>query len=589
MKNINLDTCKYMRIGNSKRVIPFSPEIPEGNVKIKYYLISKLTSLDNEFNNNDNIVSIDLSNLDTSEITNIDGAFNGCDNLNYLNLGNLSINVSYVSAFDGLKEEIVLDGNNDLVDEADYIIRPPKDYLISSIPSSNTIVIAVEDNGKYDFYANQDNIRIPVVLSNWDNYDLFVESKDMTNLELPYFLNTQHCTELGVPNESDFISKNNKNSIVNTPRLCLADDVDISIEIPEDLHIDYFVIHASGHNGAKTEFEYVYNEEDGIYLESKQVIAASEGTSDIVVRCRDKRAKYVIHNGTLDNCKKVWVSFDFYKYNERTRIPDLPEVEHVNPPIPDSAYNILNEPIEKLSTNINALSGICMPSDSSCLYGVSDTYGLYRIGLDGTSELIVSPQKDLEGLCFGPNEDLYACVENEQQIIRFNKESDYKEWEIISSVDSDKLLDIMKEYNNGFEGISYNSSTNSFYLGNQFKPISITEYSIENGVAENPIILKFDNNIGGTTEIGDIQYDEFLDCFWVIDSRSSNIYKYNKEGNVIESFKTNIGSKPNTESLFIDFTNCKLYVGCDNATGDIYVFDFDVKHIIEEPTEEIEN
>jgi hypothetical protein len=66
------------------------------------------------------------------------------------------------------------------------------------------------------------------------------------------------------------------------------------------------------------------------------------------------------------------------------------------------------------------------------------------------------------------------------------------------------------------------------------------------------------------------------------------MYNYSLDGKNLNSYKTNIGSTPNTESFVIDFENKKLYVACDNATGDLYTFKFEPKEVVLPEPEEPE-
>ena len=592
MKNINNETCKWMRIGNGD-LVPFSGEIPDvtrGNVSIKYYLKKQLESLEGEFEGNDYVQSIDLSHMDVTKLKNLKNMGKDCASLKKVVFNDkVVLNADFT---DMISTNVELEGVTD--DQKEMIHPTPEVEMISSMPTFNTVIKSrCDENGKWQFKA-QDPLGITVdcILSNWDKYDEFIAEKNPYDPQLPYFLNTQHCTELGVPAEDKFISKKNKGSKVTDPRLCLADNDVITIHIPEDVQVDYIVAHVSGHNGAMSELDYVYNAEDGIYLDSTLITPASEGTSDIKIWCRDKRTDYKFFNGTLENNKKVWASFDFYKINKDTARIVFPPVTKVNPPIPDEVYTVLEQDGESVSTGVSALSGICLSADKSCLYGVSDTYGLYKINFDGKSELLYDTQTnkgdketeyDLEGLTIDENGDLFACVENDQRIVKFPKNAKFKECLIVSTVGTEDLDKTMTEFNNGFEGIAYNNGT--FYLGNQFKPISVTPYTLTGGCGES-VILKFNNELGGTTEVGDLQYDPITNTLWVIDSRSSNIYNYDLEGNVIASYKTNIGSKANTESFVIDFENNKLYVACDNEGGTLYTFNFKRK-VVEEPTGEV--
>ena len=62
------------------------------------------------FLNCSSLISLDLSNCDTSQVTNIDNIFEGCPNLEYINLSNISeigINPS-INIFDKIPDNITI-------------------------------------------------------------------------------------------------------------------------------------------------------------------------------------------------------------------------------------------------------------------------------------------------------------------------------------------------------------------------------------------------------------------------------------------------------------------------------------------------
>lgn len=116
---LNNEICKYMRIGNSKRLIPFSPEIPDikdGNVKVKYYLTKNIETLDNEFVNNDNIISVDLSKMNIENLLSMNNAFKNCKNLKEIDLGAIK-DIPFEDSFINLPEYVDIDGDEDFVNK----------------------------------------------------------------------------------------------------------------------------------------------------------------------------------------------------------------------------------------------------------------------------------------------------------------------------------------------------------------------------------------------------------------------------------------------------------------------------------------
>jgi hypothetical protein len=484
---------------------------------------------------------------------------------------------------------------------------PNAESTITSVPTGKKVTFTDEETkesaefDEYKFYMTATNgIKIECIISNWDEWMHYYNTCNVSEPDIVHFLNTKFCKELGVPEDSKLISKNEKaGTTVTEPRFVICDNAEFRVIVPTDVDVDYAIFHASGHNGAKSAIDYVYGHQDGVYINPKDMVAGSEGTTDITIAFRDKREEYVLFNGTLENCKKFWMSADFYKYGEGKTV-ELPPVENINPPVADEMYTTFESEWQKpQATGVKALSGICLAEDKSCLYGVSDTYGLYKINFDGTSELLYDTfdkekndtTLDMEGICIDENGDLYTCIENGsshydgKHLIKFMKSEGYNTPHDVSEVDRDKLNAVMQEFNNGFEGIGYEGG-DTFFLGNQFKPITVTKYSVSEGVKDT-ITLGYDIIKGGTTEIGDLQYDPATNTLWVIDSRSSHVYNYDMEGNVIRAYKTNIGSASNAESFVIDFENKVMYVGCDNSGGDLYKFKFENIFVPETPTEPV--
>ena len=461
------------------------------------------------------------------------------------------------------------------------------DVKVASIPTRNSKIVsnAVTNSTTYTFKIVDNGISVDVLLSNWDEAANYFagDNADPNNPELTYFINTDAFKDWGVPGDEKYISKRSKKgyavnyAYTSDPRVVIADNAIFTVHIPSNLNVDYFVMHCSGHNGATSAVEYVYGEEDKIYLDNHIMLSDDKGTTDITAYVRKSGVEdYLLFNGDVENKKKFWASFDFYKYGDPMKKygVKLPPVEKVNKPIDEeSVYITLNSSASEIATNVKALSGICLAENNSYLFGVSDTYGLYKIDFDGKNELLWDSKEnlDLEGITMDGNGDLFACVENEQMIVKFSKANGYKSPEVVSVKDAQALVDVMLEFNNGFEGIAWYKD-DEFFIGNQFKPITVVHYSLSKGIIRT-FELNFDDDKGGVTEIADLQYDKTNNCLWVIDSRTSHLFKYDLNGNTIQGYMTKLGASPNTESFVIDFASNSLYVAADNNNGSLWKFD----------------
>lgn len=128
MKNINSNTCKWMSV-NGGDLEPFSPNIPTTYTNIKYYLTTYLTSLDEEFKDNDYVKNVDLSKMNVSELVSMNNTFENCHFLENVTLNdNMSEDIELNDTFKGtdLSYINIISYSNALKDKFDKVIEDSK-------------------------------------------------------------------------------------------------------------------------------------------------------------------------------------------------------------------------------------------------------------------------------------------------------------------------------------------------------------------------------------------------------------------------------------------------------------------------------
>lgn len=231
-------------------------------------------------------------------------------------------------------------------------------------------------------------------------------------------------------------------------------------------------------------------------------------------------------------------------------------------------YNIikLDAPIGSI-TGISELSGLCFNHNKTKLFAISDTGKVYTISnINGVInnnnvELYSDVSLDIEGITNIPKDGqdiLYLAVERDKNI-----DDDLNSY--IYKLDQDKNLEKVSditntktEVNKGLEGITKYTS-DVLLIGNQANPVCIKQFSIP----RTKVIQNF--NIGFTSEIADLYYDETSDTIWILNSNDSTIHICSDSFAQIQTIKLDIDPYYNPEALVVDTQNKIIWVGCDTA------------------------
>lgn len=214
------------------------------------------------------------------------------------------------------------------------------------------------------------------------------------------------------------------------------------------------------------------------------------------------------------------------------------------------------------SVAVEELSGLCLHTDGSFLWGVGDQGDLVKISFDGEVEEVMWQGLDMEAITIDPEtNDLYLGLEANHV---------YK----VAAPDYSKAVSVFSveeaaEYgNSGVEGISWYKD-GMILVGTQTGAY-MWAYKLDG----TPVWKKSLRALAiGMQEIADIHYDPVKDQIWVIDSVTQCIYLFN--GDASEHLATyDVGYGGNCESVYMDRANGCVWMADDDSNATLFKIDF---------------
>ncbi len=218
--------------------------------------------------------------------------------------------------------------------------------------------------------------------------------------------------------------------------------------------------------------------------------------------------------------------------------------------------------------NVQELSGLCLSSDGTFLWGVGDEGKVYKINFDGTASLHWEHSADMEGVTMNPEtKDLYVSIEGEQKVYQIYA-PEYKTYKTIFYVQ--EAVD--GNYgNSGLEGITWYKD-NTLYIGSQ-KKANLWCYGVD-GTRKSLVSLR--NVASGIKEVGDLCYDPETDFLWVIDSDVFKIFLFSGDATVLLATYDISGlTKNNPECICVDHGNNCLWIADDDSKSILHKLPFE--------------
>ena len=217
---------------------------------------------------------------------------------------------------------------------------------------------------------------------------------------------------------------------------------------------------------------------------------------------------------------------------------------------------------KKYSAAITELSGLCLHTDGTFLWGVGDQGMLAKIGFEGQVEKVFSQSLDMEAVTINPETgDLYLGCES--NFIGIVKAPEYKKAEALFYVE-----EAANYGNSGVEGISWYKD-GMILVGAQIDA-RLWAYRLDGTVVWSKSLKTV---AICCQEIADICYDPVKDQIWIIDSESQSIYLFNGDATKhLATYKVNYAG--NCESVYLDYERSCVWVADDSEGSALFRVDF---------------
>ena len=216
----------------------------------------------------------------------------------------------------------------------------------------------------------------------------------------------------------------------------------------------------------------------------------------------------------------------------------------------------------KYNVAVTELSGLCLHTDGTFLWGVGDQGSVGKIGFDGSYERVFGQSLDMEAITIDPaTGDLYlGCESNWVGVV---KAPDYKK-----AVEIFRVEEAADYGNSGVEGISWYKD-NMLLVGTQTGAY-LWAYTLDGTV----VWKKSLKTVAlGCQEIADICYDPVKDQIWIIDSETQSIYLFNGDATEhLATYKTNFAG--NCESVYVDYERQCVWVADDSEASALFKIEF---------------
>ena len=224
--------------------------------------------------------------------------------------------------------------------------------------------------------------------------------------------------------------------------------------------------------------------------------------------------------------------------------------------------------VTKYDVAFNELSGICLSSDGTFLWGMGDDGSIARLSLEGKLLDEDWIGCDLEAVTIDPrNGDLIVGIEDCYDPEGTKKEDYIYSYNGIgriaapgfSAVEGLFRIPAANKYNNaGIEGITYYKD-GLVYAGAQANShLFLCDIDQQKVVSD----IKLREVFPQITEIADLCYDPLTDWLWVIDSESKKFFALTGDASEMLGFYS-LGNIDNPEAIFVDHQHSCIWVGDD--------------------------
>lgn len=217
---------------------------------------------------------------------------------------------------------------------------------------------------------------------------------------------------------------------------------------------------------------------------------------------------------------------------------------------------------QKYNVDLAELSGLCLHTDRSFLWGVGDQGEVVKLDFEGKIEKVFKQSLDMESVTIDPaTGDLYlGCESNWVGIV---KAPEYKK-----ATELFRVEEAADYGNSGIEGISWYKD-GTILVGAQ-TGARLWAYKTDG----TQLWSKSLKTVAiGCQEIADICYDPVKDQIWIIDSESQSIYLFNGDATKhLATYKVNYAG--NCESVYLDTERGCVWVADDSEPSELFRVEF---------------
>ena len=217
---------------------------------------------------------------------------------------------------------------------------------------------------------------------------------------------------------------------------------------------------------------------------------------------------------------------------------------------------------KEYNVDLAELSGLCLHTDGSFLWGVGDQGECVKLDFEGKVTKVFKQSLDMESITIDPaTGDLYlGCETNWVGVV--------KAPEYTKATEIFRVEEAADYGNSGVEGISWYKD-NMLLVGTQTGAY-LWAYTLDGTV----VWKKSLKTVAiGCQEIADICYDPVKDQIWIIDSESQSIYLFNGDASEhLATYKVNYAG--NCESVYLDYERECVWVADDSEPSSLFRIDF---------------
>lgn len=212
--------------------------------------------------------------------------------------------------------------------------------------------------------------------------------------------------------------------------------------------------------------------------------------------------------------------------------------------------------LQTVDLDLTEPSGLSLSDNPNQLFAVSDDDNrIYRIGLDGTSQVLSFGGQDLEGICQNLNDRTLWVVEEENQFLLHLDVNG-------NPMDTIVIDYLRQEVNHGPEGVAIDPANNRLFIVTEKQPGMLLTMDLQGNITDE-VVLDFAGDYSA------ISYAPSENLLYILSDQAQTITQCDLAGKALESYQLTILKG---EGLAVDIPNNRFYVVSDDA-AELYLYE----------------